>query len=120
MYLTNCGHCVERGGKNKSQGAIAIAYKFTDDGVRFGVAFCSPKDRYRKYSVVNKNGDLEVGGRDLAEQRLVEKPKNIAFSGFGSQKLLRDFIRSSIVTLEECPSWARDSYRVKNWARLGY
>lgn len=120
MYLTDCGHYVERGGKYKSRGAIAIAYRFNETGVEFGVAFCSPKDRYRKRSAVNKQGELEVGGRDLAEQRLTEKPRSISLGNFGSQKLLRDVIRSSVVTLDECPRWARESYRVQSWVRRGY
>lgn len=108
MYLTDCGHQMTRGGRNKSRGAIAVAYKISDSGVKFGVAFCSPKDRY-----------IKSEGRARAEERLTTQPLVIEATGLTNRQL-RDMTRVAIAQSSLLPRWAQSNPRIASWAVFGY
>ena len=101
QYITSCGFEVVRGSKYKSPGAVSMAYHFNPDGsLSFGVAFCSPKDRY-----------LKSEGKRLAEERLASSPIVIGINGpiENSHRFLRETMRQSIFRLEYAPRWFRES-----------
>ena len=104
MYLTDCGFDPSRGGRYKSRGAIAIAYRYSGDSVEYNVSFCSPKDRY-----------VKAEGRALAEKRLLDSPRVITVTGVKSSRLLREFVRHAVILLPEAPRWVQDNLRVMFW-----
>lgn len=79
-------------------GKITIASLLTPQGVKYGVAFCSPKDRFKKSL-----------GRTIAVNRMVDLGMDINLTQEEiNHKQIMVAILDDILTSHEYPNWAEE------------
>jgi hypothetical protein len=66
----------------RGRGVITVAFQVAGDWLNVGAAFCSPKEKHFHKKKIVVNGVEVLGGREIAESRLVPVVKKSVFFRF--------------------------------------